>query len=259
MKQQKNYFAILPSNVRYHKELSPNAKLLFAEITALTNERGYCFASNSYFAKLYAVSNKSISRWVKQLETLGFISLEYAFKKDTKEVDKRIIKLTGLGGDKNVRGVRTKLSIGGDKNVPDNNIYNIYNNNNINNNKLNYIPENQNLVVETPKTEKSFKDYDPIVQKSYFAIVDLFPADLKPKTTNEKRNWVKQIDDLWRLDKCHPRKTFLICQKARQDEFWKNQFLTILKLRRRNKEGIKYIDLFSHKFGQHLKNINFEN
>ena len=249
MKEQKNYFAILPSNVRYHKELSPNAKLLFAEITALTNERGYCFASNAYFAELYGVSNKSISRWVSQLEKFGFIEVKFTYKKNTKEMAQRFIKLTFVGMDKNVRGVGTKLSKGGDKNVPDN-IYNIYNNNNTNNNILNYISKN-------PKTEKSFKDYDPIVQKSYFAIVDLFPADLKPKTTNEKRNWVKQIDDLWRLDKCHPRKTFLICQKARQDEFWKNQFLTIMKLRRRNKEGIKYIDLFNHKFGQHLNKVNF--
>ena len=257
MKQQKNYYAILPANVRYHLELTPNAKLLFAEITALTNEKGYCFASNAYFAKLYAVSNKSISRWIKQLETLGFIEIKYTYKKDTKEVEQRLIKLTLVGGDKIVRGVGTKLSIGGDKNVPDNNIYNIYNNNNINN-KLNYIPENPNSVPENPKTEKSFKDFHALVQKSYFAIVDLFPPETRPKTTHEKRKWVTLIDDLWRLDKYHPRKVFLLCQKARKDEFWKNQFLTILKLRRRNKEGIKYIDFFDLKFGNDLKNVNFD-
>ena len=61
MKEKPNYYAILTAEVRYNKDLTPNAKLLFAEITALENMNGQCFASNRYFADLYGKSKTSIS------------------------------------------------------------------------------------------------------------------------------------------------------------------------------------------------------
>ena len=38
------YYAVIPANVRYDKRLKPNAKLLFGEITCLTNKKGFCWA-----------------------------------------------------------------------------------------------------------------------------------------------------------------------------------------------------------------------
>jgi hypothetical protein len=90
---QKNYYAIIPANVRYDKELSPNAKLLYGEITALCNEKGFCWASNSYFSELYSVSKVSISKWVNQLVARGYLSSDLQYKEGTKEILSRYIRI----------------------------------------------------------------------------------------------------------------------------------------------------------------------
>jgi hypothetical protein len=51
----------------------PNAKLLYGEITALANQKGFCFASNRYFADLYGCDERQVRRWITQLSDLGFI------------------------------------------------------------------------------------------------------------------------------------------------------------------------------------------
>jgi len=72
----KSYYSITPAEVRYNEDLCPNAKLLYGELTALSNEMGYCYASNSYFAKIYKVHKNTISLWIKALSDNGFIYCE---------------------------------------------------------------------------------------------------------------------------------------------------------------------------------------
>lgn len=84
-----NYYAIIPAYVRYSQALSPNEKLLYGEITALSNKEGYCWACNGYFAELYGVSKRSVTRWLDKLKTEGFIAIEYEYVGDTMQLDKR--------------------------------------------------------------------------------------------------------------------------------------------------------------------------
>jgi len=73
--EQPSYYAIIPSVVRYNKNLTLGARMLYGEITALCKKAGYCWAANSYFANLYEVDPNTIARWLKQLEAIGVIKM----------------------------------------------------------------------------------------------------------------------------------------------------------------------------------------
>jgi hypothetical protein len=105
------YYGIIPATVRYDKELTANAKLLYSEFTALSQEKGYCFASNSYFAELYGVSKETISRWISLLSNKNYIRIEYTYKNGTKEIDKRLIYINDVPIIETQNKVLTKSSI----------------------------------------------------------------------------------------------------------------------------------------------------
>ena len=88
-----NYYAIISSEVRYDKNLTANSKLLYAEITALLNINGECFATNRYFASLYGKSVVTISKWISELISNGYVSSYYTYKQGTKEIDKRYLSI----------------------------------------------------------------------------------------------------------------------------------------------------------------------
>ena len=71
--KEANYYSIIPANVRYDEVLSDRAKLLYGEISALSNKEGYCWATNAHFAELFKVSKKSISRNIQELVDRGYI------------------------------------------------------------------------------------------------------------------------------------------------------------------------------------------
>lgn len=97
-----SYYAILPAKVRYDKDLAPNAKLLFAEITALTNTKGFCWASNRYFSQLYNVRIETVSVWISSLEKQGYITTKLIYRKGTKHILNRYIEIYGEGIVKNL-------------------------------------------------------------------------------------------------------------------------------------------------------------
>ncbi|MGL9767144.1 helix-turn-helix domain-containing protein [Enterococcus sp. DIV0806c] len=118
----RGYYAIIPANVRYDDSLIPSAKLLYGEITALCNEKGYCWASNEYFANQYKVSKPTIQNWLKSLEEKGYIYREVKFKEGSKEIEARYIRILGGGHQENLVGGHQEIYQ--DNNTSINNTFN---------------------------------------------------------------------------------------------------------------------------------------
>jgi DNA-binding transcriptional ArsR family regulator len=126
---KKSYYAIIPAEVRYDEELPPNAKLLYGEITSLCNEKGYCWATNQYFADLYKVSKITVSRWISTLYKKGYIAVETLYKEGTKEIIERHLYIVNTPINKNVNryiqndleGINEIVNTPINKNVKDNN------------------------------------------------------------------------------------------------------------------------------------------
>lgn len=134
------FFAILPASVRYDRRLKPAEKIFYAEITSLADKTGCCYASNAYFCPLYDTTERTVQRWVKHLQELGYVAVSYA--RDGAANRRYISPLVGSvpdvcaenhpdknvgerhpvsAGDKNVAPTPTKMSPTPDKNVTQNN------------------------------------------------------------------------------------------------------------------------------------------
>jgi len=88
-----NFYSITPSYIRYDRDLSNFDKVLYGEISSLTNQKGYCFAYNKYFEIAYNVTDRTVQRALKRLETKGYIFVDIERNELTNQVLERKIYL----------------------------------------------------------------------------------------------------------------------------------------------------------------------
>lgn len=174
-KATRNYYAIIPANVRYDAELPATARLLYGEITALCNEKGYCWASNSYFANLYDVTKRTASSWISQLENKGYIKVKVVKDKETKEITGRYISIINKNNSVEVGNSDENITdpIENNFHTPRNNLHdpiennfytpmenNFYNNNtSINNTINNTVNKGEKRKRFNPPTLEEVKQY----------------------------------------------------------------------------------------------------
>lgn len=117
-----SYYSILLAVVRYDKDLTDKAKLLYSEITCLCNKEGYCFATNNYFANLYNCTPRAIQFTISKLQEKGYIKIIVE-----NNYQRKIYLTDALGYEKIFTPPHENNFIGGyEKNFTHNNIkYNI--------------------------------------------------------------------------------------------------------------------------------------
>ena len=76
-------------------------------------------------------------------------------------------------------------------------------------------------------------------------VIKLFPEDFKPKNKTQIYSWKDEIDKMIRIDERDKKELCEVVRFARGDDFWQSKFLTIKKLRNKDKNGIKYYDVFN--------------
>ncbi len=231
---KKCYYAIIPADVRYNENLIPSAKLLYGEITALCNEKGYCWATNDYFSRLYSVDKKTISRWIKSLSDMGYIALKFVRNDDEKQTVVRLIKIVGP---------RTKMSIlpgqkcpyPQDKNVSENNTMN----NTFNNSSSQIFSEEENELVEEKKisdkkvkSKKVFAVDSNAYRLAYFLEGEILENNPKfPQSEQQRQRWAKDFDLMLRLDKIEADDIAEVIAWCQKDKFWCSNILSGKKLR----------------------------
>ena len=160
-----NFYAILPATVRYDNSLMYKAKLLYAEISALSNKFGFCFAGNKYFADLYGISTRQVITIIQNLEERGYIKVERAAKKRKIRIfDADVVKKTSCESEEN-------FTLEGEENFTHNNT----SNNNINNNI--YTPEFEQWYEKYPNKfneQQTFKNWKNALKT--YSVADLFRA-----------------------------------------------------------------------------------
>lgn len=114
------------------------------------------------------------------------------------------------------------------------------------------LPENHQQSNINNNTYKSniktnAKNYDKIVTDAFDYFVELFPIKNRPTTKTNIDRWLDTLDKIHRIDKYDLRQVYLKCKELRNDSFWETNFLSLVKLRNYNREGIRYIDYFMYK------------
>lgn len=91
-----NWYAVIPAEILLDKKLSSTQKLLVALIFNLSNNKGYCYASNRYLAECLNITSKSISDNVSVLEKRKIISRSLIRNPKNLQVENRQIKINTL-------------------------------------------------------------------------------------------------------------------------------------------------------------------
>lgn len=232
-KQTPSYYSILTADVRYNKNLTYFEKILYSEITALSNINGYSNASNRYFANLYQNTVSTISLSIRHLKEQGFLKVVITRDENKMVKSRKLYPLThgSIQEDsntpikENLKGGYTKKTKEGytkksKEGIQKNLISNITSINTTSNNNMSEISKKQKSDVpdENKKAAKylwgKIKTNNPKAKEPKF---DKWANDIRLMHERDKRSYtdIKNIID-WSM----------------ANDFWSAVILSPAKLRK---------------------------
>jgi hypothetical protein len=157
-------FSQIPTCILLNDEIGQGPKLLFAHISSLTQEYGYCFGSDEYFSKQHHVDIRTIKRWIKSLKDLQTIKIETSTYNDEKGriKSKRKIWISLDFQKMFTKGQKCPLGVPADrrdKNVPHNKI-------SISNNINSSVLKDKKDIIFNRKIN-SFENIDETILQSW--------------------------------------------------------------------------------------------
>ena len=226
-----SYYAVIPATVRYDNNVVPSAKLLYGEITALCNEKGYCWATNDYFGRLYSVSKRTISTWIKSLCDAGYISTEFILDNESQKVKVRCLKVVEknfVALTKETSGPpRSRLREPHEENFAENNTLN-----NTFNISSSQIFEKSKINDERVKKKKVFEADSEAYLLAKFLEKCITENNPKfPQNESQRQRWAKDFDLMLRIDRIDADDIAAAIEWSQDDNFWRSNILSGKKLR----------------------------
>ena len=202
-------FTIIPSSIFRHKDITVGATGLYAYLFSHKAEQEITI---QFICGHFKESKGAIGRKLNELIDAGYIVRERVTDKGKFKGFNYILKAKP-------KTQKPKPQKPKPQNEPQSNINNIHT-----------IKSN---ITQTEKMQNAFPHF-----------VKLFDLRYQPKTTKQKEDWFVCLDRCVRIDKYDLDEIYLAVKNARDDDFWKNNFLTLLKLRNQDKNGIMFIHRF---------------
>lgn len=94
MQKQSSYYMVIPASVWSNPNFTKTHIVLYGHISTMTNQKGYCWASNSALAKLMNASERTISRLISELVEFNVLHRTIIYVENTKEVKERKLYIT---------------------------------------------------------------------------------------------------------------------------------------------------------------------
>lgn len=104
--------------------------------------------------------------------------------------------------------------------------------------------KSKQMLAKVANAKKN-TNFIPEVVECVKQCLEYFPEHLRPTSDSDKVNAYETIEKLHRIDGIPLEHIPNIVKWARGSEFWSKNFLSITKLRKKNKDGIKYIIVFN--------------